>query len=155
MRESHQTPIPFHSIVCLEDTSPFRNFFIGRISHVVMHYDNVLIVSIASVTHDPNDPYPCPHVQLILPLGIIRLPDSAHFMRWIKQCTIHLDTYYPPTSASIWRVLEDLKKEAEGAESFEIGRQSEGGEILVRSSQDHRLDELLSQVRNLGPLPPL
>jgi hypothetical protein len=151
MREAHHIPIPFGSIIRLEDTSVFHRFFIGRISKVIAQYENALIVRIISVSHDSKDPSPPPCVQLTLPMGIIQLNLRDRISRRYLEARDRLHAHCPPTPASLRKELAEFEE----AESSDSGTHNFGGEILVRSSQDPRWDNLLKQVRSLGPLPPL
>jgi hypothetical protein len=151
MHQTHCTPIPFGSIIRLKDTSVFHRYFIGRISKIIAQYDDMLIVRIVSASHDSRDPGPPPCVRLTLPLGIIQLNFWGRMSRWYLEARDRLPAHYPPTPASLRKELADLEE----AESSDSGTHNLGGEILVRSSQDPRWDNLLNQVRSLGPLPPL
>lgn len=155
MRESHCTPIPFGSIIRMEDTSQFRHFFIGKITKVVAHFENALIVTITSVSHEAGDDGPPPFVQLTLPPGIIGLTPRQRVTRWCLDRIDRLPHHYPRTSASIRESLEEYKKKLGEVETSEASTENLGGEILVRRSKDHSLDVLLRQVRSLAPLPPL
>lgn len=139
------------SYVRLEDTSVFHRFFIGRISKVIAQYENALIVRIISVSHDSKDPSPPPCVQLTLPMGIIQLNLRDRISRRYLEARDRLHAHCPPTPASLRKELAEFEE----AESSDSGTHNFGGEILVRSSQDPRWDNLLKQVRSLGPLPPL
>lgn len=155
MRESYRTPIPFGSIIRMEDTSEFSHFFIGKITRVLAHFENVLIVTITSVSHEAGDADPPSSVQLTLPLGIIRLSPRQRIIRWCLECIDRLPHHYPRTSASLRESLEEFGKQFGEIEISEASTENLGGEILVRSSKDYSLDILLRQVRSLVPLSPL
>jgi hypothetical protein len=155
MRESYRTPIPFGSIIRMEDTSEFSHFFIGKITRVLAHFENVLIVTVTSVSHEAGDADPPSSVQLTLPLGIIRLSPRQRIIRWCLECIDRLPHHYPRTSASLRESLEEFGKQFGEIEISEASTENLGGEILVRSSKDYSLDILLRQVRSLVPLSPL
>ncbi|KAG1758321.1 hypothetical protein EDD22DRAFT_956995 [Suillus occidentalis] len=126
MREAHHIPIPFGSIIRLEDTSVFHRFFIGRISKVIAQYENALIVRVVSVSHDSKDPSPPPCVQLTLPMGIIQLNLRGRISRRYLEARDRLHAHCPPTPASLRKELAEFEE----AESSDSGTHNFGGEIL-------------------------
>jgi hypothetical protein len=149
---SHCAPIPFGTLVHLEDHSVCYQRYTGRISEVVAQYENVLIVNVVLLHYEKTDPYAPPPVRLTLPTGIITLPKRLRFVRWYKKHTKRLTKSKAADPAMLMQSMKELMEYFEGSESFGNSVDELGGEILVRSSQDRRYDDLLRHVRSLGPL---
>jgi hypothetical protein len=155
----HQICCTYHAtfalgqIVRLEDQSKFHQIFTGRVSEVVEHYKDVFVVHVTPLDYEPTNPLAPPPVRLTLSTHVLSLPKHLRFLRWCKKRTKCLRKFKATEPDAIMRSLDDFQKQLDGMDSFGNSVVEFGSEILVRSSQDRRYDEILSLVRGLDPLP--
>ncbi|KAG2045410.1 hypothetical protein BDR06DRAFT_1061777, partial [Suillus hirtellus] len=117
-------------IVRLEDQSKFHQIFTGRVSEVVEHYKDVLVVHVTPLDYEPTNPLAPPPVRLTLSTHVLSLPKHLRFLRWCKKRAKCLRKFKATEPDAIMRSLDDFQKQLDGMDSFGNSAVEFGSEIL-------------------------